>query len=158
MAPSCDIWLGVRTVPVLYVAKEVAAPASRVAHWPRSARTATGRRKRTDCRSSAKKLFSFVYLLMFFSLLEVVIEREMPVACSKLTCSAKVKKLAWYLGSEIDDRSWPLSLIVRVLRGRVRLARQSADLDCWLPSVACMSSPRSSSKEHTTRPARTKYL
>ena len=63
-------------------------------------------------------------LLMFpGSLLEVIIGRELPVECSKLTCSAKVKKLAWYPGSEIDDRSWPLSVIVPVLRGRVQLRK-----------------------------------
>ena len=31
------------------------------------------------------------------------------------------KNSAWFPSSEIDDRSWPLSVIVRILRGRVRL-------------------------------------
>ena len=30
------------------------------------------------------------------------------------------KKSVWFPSSEIDDRSWPLSVIVRVLRGRIR--------------------------------------
>ena len=34
------------------------------------------------------------------------------------------KHSAWFLSSEIDDRSWPLSVIVRVLRGRVRLGKR----------------------------------
>ena len=33
------------------------------------------------------------------------------------------KSSAWFPSSEIDDRSWPLSVIVRVLRGRVRLGK-----------------------------------
>ena len=33
------------------------------------------------------------------------------------------KNSAWFPSSEIDDRSWPLSVIVRVLRGSVRLGK-----------------------------------
>ena len=50
-----DIWLGIRTVPVLSVAKE-SRGASQIAHWPRSARTQAGRCGLTDRRSSVKKL------------------------------------------------------------------------------------------------------
>ena len=53
-----DIWLGIRTVPVLSVAKE-SRGASQIAHWPRSARTQAGRCGLTDRRSSVKKLLSF---------------------------------------------------------------------------------------------------
>ena len=115
-----DIWLGVRTVPVLSVAKLVAAPA-RSPTGPRSVRTQAGRCGLTDRRSSVKKILSFVCLLMFPFLLEEITGQGMPVECSKLTCSAKVKKSAWFPSSEIDDRSWPLSVIIRVLRGRARL-------------------------------------
>ena len=86
-----DIWLGIRTVPVLSVAKE-SRGASQIAHWPRSARThSAGRCGLTDRRSSVKKLLSFVRLLMFPSLLEEITGHGMPVECSKLTCFAKVK-------------------------------------------------------------------
>ena len=87
-----DIWLGIRTVPVLSVAKE-SRGASQIAHWPRSARTQlqAGRCGLTDRRSSGKKLLSFVRLLMFPSLLEEFTGHGMPVECSKLTCFAKVK-------------------------------------------------------------------
>ena len=88
--------------------------------------THAGRCGLTDRRStlSVKKRLSFVCLLMFLSLLEEIKGQGLPVECSKLTCSAKVKKSAWYPGSEIDDRSWPLSVTVHVLRGRVRLGRE----------------------------------
>ena len=33
------------------------------------------------------------------------------------------KNSAWFPSSEMDDRSWPLSVIVRLLRGRVRLGK-----------------------------------
>ena len=85
-----DIWLGIRTVPVLSVAKE-SRGASQIAHWPRSARTQAGRCGLTDRRSSGKKPLSFVRLLMFPSLLEEFTGHGMPVECSKLTCFAKVK-------------------------------------------------------------------
>ena len=85
-----DIWLGIRTVPVLSVAKE-SRGASQIAHWPRSARTQAGRCGLTDRRSSGKKLLSFVRLLMFPSLLEEFTGHGMPVECSKLTCFAKVR-------------------------------------------------------------------
>ena len=85
-----DIWLGIRTVPVLSVAKE-SRGASQIAHWPRSARTQAGRCGLTDRRSSVKKFLSFVRLLMFPSLLEEITGQGMPVECSKLTCFAKVK-------------------------------------------------------------------
>ena len=85
-----DIWLGVRTVPVLSVAKE-SRGASQIAHWPRSARTQAGRCGLTDRRSSVKKLLSFVRLLMSPSLLEEITGQGMPAECSKLTCFAKVK-------------------------------------------------------------------
>ena len=53
---NCDICLGVRTVRVLSVAKEVAAlPADR-SHWPQSAQTQAGQIELTDRRLSAKKL------------------------------------------------------------------------------------------------------
>ena len=87
---TSDIWLGIRTVPVLSVAKE-SRGASQIAHWPRSARTQAGRCGLTDRRSSVKKLLSFVRLLMFPSLLEEITGHGMPVECSKLTCFAKVK-------------------------------------------------------------------
>ena len=85
-----DIWLGIRTVPVLSVAKE-SRGASQIAHWPRSARTQAGRCGLTDRRSSVKKLLSFFRLLMFPSLLEEITGHGMPVECSKLTSFAKVK-------------------------------------------------------------------
>ena len=85
-----DIWLGIRTVSVLSVAKE-SRGASQIAHWPRSARTQAGRCGLTDRRSSVKKLLGFVRLLMFPSLLEEITGHGMPVECSKLTCFAKVK-------------------------------------------------------------------
>ena len=85
-----DIWLGIRTVPVLSVAKE-SRGASQIAHWPWSARTQAGRCGLTDRRSSVKILLSFVRLLMFPSLLEEITRHGMPVECSKLTCFAKVK-------------------------------------------------------------------
>ena len=85
-----DIWLGIRTVPVLSVAEE-SRGASQIAHWPRSARTQAGRCGLTDRRSSVKKLLSFVRLLMVPSLLEEITGHGMPVECSKLTCFAKVK-------------------------------------------------------------------
>ena len=86
-----DIWLGIRTVPVLSVAKE-SRGASQIAHWPRSARAhCAGRCGLTDRRSSVKKLLSFVHLLMFPSLLEEITGHGMPVECSKLTCFVKVK-------------------------------------------------------------------
>ena len=85
-----DNWLGIRTVPVLSVAKE-SRGASQIAHWPRSTRTQAGRCGLTDRRSSVKKLLSFVRLLMFPSLLEEITGHGMPVECSKLTCFAKVK-------------------------------------------------------------------
>ena len=85
-----DIWLGIRTAPVLSVAKE-SRGASQIAHWPRSARTQAGRCELTDRRSSVKKLLSFVRLLMFPSLLKEITGHGMPVECSKLTCLAKVK-------------------------------------------------------------------
>ena len=87
---NSDIWLGIRTVPVLSVAKE-SRGASQIAHWPRSAQTQAGRCGLTDWRSSVKKLLSFVRLLMFPSLLEEITGHGMPVECSKLTCFAKVK-------------------------------------------------------------------
>ena len=85
-----DIWLGIRTVPVLSVAKE-SRGASQIAHWPRSARTQAGRCGLTDRRSSVKKLLSVFRLLMFPSLLEEITGHGMSVECSKLTCFAKVK-------------------------------------------------------------------
>ena len=116
-----DIWLGIRTVPVLSVAKE-SRGASQIAHWPRSARTQAGRCGLTDRRSSVKKLSSFVRLLMFPSLLEEITGHGMPVECSKLTCFAKVKIRH---GSRAVRTTicWPLSVIVRVLRGRARLGK-----------------------------------
>ena len=45
---------------------------------------------------SVKKRLSFICLLMFLSLLEEITGQGLPVECSKLTCSAKVKKSAWY--------------------------------------------------------------
>ena len=102
---NCDICLGVRTVRVLSIAKEVAAlPADR-SHWPQSAQTQAGQIGLTDQRLSAKKLLSFFCLLMHTSLLEVIIGRELPIECSKLACSAKVKKSAWFPSSDIDDQS-----------------------------------------------------
>ena len=60
---------------------------------------------------------------MFPSFVKEITGHGMPKECSKLTFSAKVKKSAWYPGSEIDDRSWPQSAIVHVLQGRVRLGK-----------------------------------
>ena len=54
---------------------------------------------------------------MFPSVLGEMKGQGLPVECSKPTCSAKVKKSAWCPGSENDDRSWPLSVTVQVLRG-----------------------------------------
>ena len=85
-----DIWLGIRTVPGLSVAKE-SRGASQITHWPRSARTQAGRCGLTDRQSSGKKLLSFVRLLICPSLLEEFTGHGMPVECSKLTCFAKVK-------------------------------------------------------------------
>ena len=53
----------------------------------------TGKAKRTD-RSTieCEEILSFVSG-MFPSLLEVIIGQELPVECSKLTCSAKEKKI-----------------------------------------------------------------
>ena len=86
-----DIWLGIRTVPVVSVAKE-SRGASQIAHWPRTAGAhCAGRCGLTDRRSSVKKLLSFVRLLMFPSLLEEITGHGMPVECSKLTCFVKVK-------------------------------------------------------------------
>ena len=69
----------------------------------------------TDRRSSVKKLLSFVCLLMFPSLLEGITGARMPVECSKQTCFAKVKIRHGSQSSEIDDRSCPLPVTVRVL-------------------------------------------
>ena len=82
-----------------------------------------GRCGLADRRSSVKKRLSFVRLLMFPSLLEEITGQGMPIECSKLTCFAKVKIRHGVPSSEIDGRSWPLSVIVRVLRGRVRLGK-----------------------------------
>ena len=53
---------------------------------------------------------------MFLSLLEVIIGRELPNRVLKADVLRESKKSAWFPSSEIDDRSWPLSVIVRVLR------------------------------------------
>ena len=59
---------------------------------------------------------------MFPSLLEGITGQGMPVECSKQDVLRESKNSAWFPSSEIDDRSCPLSVTVRVLRGRVRLA------------------------------------
>ena len=93
--------------------------------WPRSSRTQAGRCGLTDRRSSVKKLLSFVSLLMFPSLLRRRnhIARD---ACRvfKADVLRESKNSAWFPSSEIDERSWPLSVTVRALRGRVRLGER----------------------------------
>ena len=80
-----DIWLGVRTVPVLSVAKEVAVPATCMPDRPLAAESGSARRQQagqcglTDRRSSVKELLSFVYLFMFPSLLEEITGQGMPI-------------------------------------------------------------------------------
>ena len=118
-----DIWLGIRTVPVLSVAKE-SRGASQIAHWPRSAQTQAGRCGLTASRrSSVKKLLSFCP----FVDVSVSSRRNHRAwdACRvfKADVLRESKNSAWFPSSEIDDRSWPLSVIVRVLRGRVRLGK-----------------------------------
>ena len=113
-----DIWLGIRTVPVLSVAKE-SRGASQIAHLPRSARTQAGRCGLTDRRSSVKKLLSFVRLLMFPSLPEEITGHGMLVDCSKLTCFAKVK---FGMVPEQWDRRSKLAAVSH----RSRTARQSS--------------------------------
>ena len=86
-----DIWLGIRTVPVLSVATE-SRGASQIAH---SGRGAPEHRQvdadwLIDDRVS-RNFWVFVRLLMFLSLLEEITGHGMPVECSKLTCFAKVK-------------------------------------------------------------------
>ena len=88
--------MGMKTVPVLSVAKEVAARCMPALCAGRGAPNPnTGRAIEADWlidnRVQTKKVLSFVHLLMFPSLLEVIIGRELPIECSKLTCSAKVK-------------------------------------------------------------------
>ena len=78
-------------MPVLSVAKEVAAPARSPTGRGAPDHTHAGRCGLTDRRSSVKKLLSFVCLLMFSSLLEEITGQEIPIECSKLTCFAKVK-------------------------------------------------------------------
>ena len=117
-----DIWLGIRTVPVLSVAKE-SRGVSQIAHWPRSARTQAGRCGLTDRRSSVKKLLSFCpFVDVSFSSGR---NHRAWDACRvfKADVFRESKNSAWFPSSEIDDRSWPLSVIVRVLRGRVRLGK-----------------------------------
>ena len=85
--------------------------------------TGAGRCGLTDRRSSVKKLLSFVCLLMFPSLLEEITGQGMPIVFKADVLCESSKDSAWFPSSEIDDRSWPLSVIVRVLRGRVRLGK-----------------------------------
>ena len=63
------------------------------------------RAKRTDRRLPDCEE-TFVCLLLFPSLLEVSIGPELPIECSKMMCSAKVKIGMVLAGSEIDDRSY----------------------------------------------------
>ena len=119
-----DIWLGIRTVPVLSVAKE-SRGASQIAHWPRSARTVTGRSMRTDwSKIEWQETFEFCPFVDV-SVSSRRIHRAWD-ACRvfKADVLRESKKSAWFPSSEIDDRSWPLSVIVRVLRGRVRLGKR----------------------------------
>ena len=115
-----DIWLGIRTVPVLSVAKE-SRGASQIAHsWPWSARTQAGRCGLTiECQET----FEFCpFVDVSFSSRR---NHRAWDACRvfKADVLRESKTSAWFPSSEIDDRSWPLSVIVRVLRGRVRLGK-----------------------------------
>ena len=107
----CDIWLGKRTVPVLAVAKEVAA----LQHWPRDRDLGE---LRTDRRRTAEKLFvwSFVSYLffMFFFPSRSNNRLGLLIECSKLTYFAREKAM-WFLGEEIDGRR---GLLSGVLAGR----------------------------------------
>ena len=123
-----------RTVPVLSVAKEAAAlPAGLL--WTRCARTHAGRSRLTDQRLSAKKLLSFVCLLMFPYLLEVIVGRELPMEGSEPTCFAKVNNRhgTWQHG---DTFGFEGHFTAAVSHGPVQPRE---------------SSLHSSSKEHTTR-------
>ena len=75
----------------------------------------TGGAKRTD-----RSTIEYDETYEFFLFVDVSFSsrsshrRELPIEYSKITCSAKVNKSAWFPSSEIDDRSWLLSVIVRI--------------------------------------------
>ena len=117
-----DIWLGVRTVPVLSVAKEDAAPA----------RSSTGRGAPEhrqvnadwliDDRVSRSFWVFFLFVDVSFSSWRNHRARD-AYRVFKADVLLESKNSAWFPSSEIDVRSWPLTVIVRVLRGRVRLGK-----------------------------------
>ena len=119
-----DIWLGVRTVPLLSVAKEVAAPA----------RSPTGRgapetgrsTRRTDWSTiECQETFEFCLCVDVHVSFSSKINHRARDAYRVLKADVlrESKNSAWFPSCEIDYRSWPLSVIVRALRGRVRLGK-----------------------------------
>ena len=125
-----DIWLGVRTVPVLSVAKGSRGASARLrtgrgAPEHRRMPVWAGRCGLPDRRSSVKNLLSFVCLFVDVSFSSRINHRA-RAACRVFKADVLRESKTIDVvpaGSEIDDRSWPLSVIVRVLRGRVRLGK-----------------------------------
>ena len=115
-----DIWLGVRTVPVLSVAKDAVAPA----RSPAAAGPNTGRSMRTDWSTiECPATFEFcLFVDVSFSSRRNHRARD-AYRVFKADVLHQSKISAWFPSSEIDDRSWPPSVIVRVLRGRFRLGK-----------------------------------
>ena len=106
----CDIWLGKRTLPVLAVAKEVAALQS----WLRSRSGRAEDRSTTNCGETFCLVICLSFVWMFFFPSRSNNRLGLLIECSKLTCFER-EKATWFLGGEIDDRR---RLLSGVLAGR----------------------------------------
>ena len=116
------ISLGIRTVPVLSVAKKLAAPRSSSditcrQHVPADERAWM----RTDCRLGAEKLWP---CCCFFSLHEVMTGQGELTECSKLTCFAK-RMLDMVPG---DSGKWDRRSLSATVRDRRRTCQVESEL------------------------------
>ena len=110
-----DIWLGVRTVPVLSVATESRGASAR-SRTGQSARTQAGQCRLPDRRSSVKKLLSFVCLFVDVSFSSRINHRSCRVFKADMLCESK--KIDMVPG-QWDRRS-------KLVSHRLRTARQSS--------------------------------
>ena len=120
----CDIWLDKRTVPVLAVAKEVAA----LQRWPRSRSGRAEDRSTTNCGETFCLVICLSFVWMFFFPSRNNNRLGLLTECSKLTCFAREKRHgSWAERSTIDLGCWQA-----YLRGgeRVRRGENRSRMTC----------------------------
>ena len=122
MASNLRHLAGKRTVPVLSVAKEVAA----LQRWPRSRFGRAEDRSTTNCGETFCLAICLSFVWMFFFPSRSNNRLGLHIECSKLTCFAR-EKATRFLGGEIDDRRPLLSVVLAGRRASWKRGKQVED-------------------------------